>query len=67
MSHELLITDADLERLTELPSSARDARIAERAAELVARGVTITVSREALAVLARNDNRYTWSGDVRGG
>ena len=67
MSHELLITDADLERLTELPRSARDARIAERAAELVARGVTITVSPEARAVLARNDNRYTWSGDVRGG
>ena len=62
-----LITDADLERLTELPSSARDAWIMRHVERLTAHGVTITVSAEALAVLAAHDNRYTWSGDVRGG
>lgn len=64
---DLLITDADLERLTGLPSSARDAWIASHVERLTERGVKIDVPPEALAVLARHDNRYTWEGDVRGG
>lgn len=63
---DLLITDADLERLTELPSSARDARVARHVERLAERGVTVDVPAEALNALARHDNRYTWSGDVRG-
>lgn len=61
------ITDADLDRLTELPSSARDAWAARHVERLTTRGVKIDVPAEALVALERHDNRYTWSGDVRGG
>jgi len=66
MSRELIITDLELEGVFALSPAARDARIARHAENLRARGVTPRVPADALAVLARNDNRYTWTGDVRG-
>lgn len=56
MSRELIITDLELEGVFAL----------SHAENLRARGVTPRVPADALAVLARNDNRYTWTGDVRG-
>lgn len=62
----ILITDEDLDRLAAMSSANAEAWRTKHCARLHARGVAVRVPDDARVVLARNDNRYTWTGDVRG-
>lgn len=66
MSTFAAVQDVELEALTVMRGERREAWIAKRIADLVASGETLDVSPEARAVLERNHNRYTWTGDLRG-
>ena len=61
-----IASDAELDDIVRLPAPARDAWCQRRHEELAARGALPRLSPEVLGVLVWANNRYTWTGDVRG-
>ena len=63
---DIAVTDVELDSIVRLPAPARDAWCQRRHEELSARGALPRLSPEVIGVLVWANNRYTWTGDVRG-
>jgi hypothetical protein len=65
-SRQHAVKDRELNSIVRLPAPARDAWCQRRHADLEARGALPKLSPEVRGVLVWANNRYTWTGDVRG-